>query len=517
MKKILITYLLLILTSFSFAQQIEKEQDSLPTSLRLFYEIDFSGAVRLYKQMIRFAPQNPVFYYKLGFAYLNTKGKADSALYYLTKAQEYFKPKYRDQINRYSLAYYRAYAFLLSGQIDSAARLIENLLRETRLPNSFLRLVQQMHDSLDARVKDVIKITNLGPNINTNYTEHSPVFDKKNNMLLFTSRRPVGKHSILYKDGQYDENIFYSKYNPRFKTWSLAQIVPQIDTIYNQATCSFNPDNNIVIIYKDEGAGNLYWGKLINGQWSTLHKFPRPINTGNEETHASITSDGKMLYFAAFRPDGFGGTDIWMSKLLPDGSWSRPINLGPNINTAANEDAPYITPDGKYLYFSSTGHNTLGGYDIFMSEKDDFGMWNAPQNLGYPINTVYDDIFFYPVDSATAFFASNRPGGYGHADIYKVEYLLLKKNYQINICYLKGFQRYQNVTVQIADYVTGKTFIARPNEAGKFIFVTQPNHKYKITILNPEGQTLYQEIITSNNPDYKLYRHINIDKSGSKR
>ncbi len=512
MRKIILIYILALFTIFSYAQQ-STEQDSLPTSIRLFYDIDFSHSIRFYKQLLRFNPYNPVFYYKLGFAYLNTEGKADSALINFNKAYELYKPKYRDQINRYSLRFYKAYAFLLSKQLDSAARLLQQIRYNKDLPTHFRGLAGKLNDTLDSIVKQQIKISNLGPNINTKYTEHSPIYDVKNNMLLFTSRRKINKYSRKLRDGQYDENIFMSYYNPKTQTWSKAKPIPQIDTIANEASCSFNPDNNIVIIYKDDSYGSLYWGKLINGRWSALHKFPRPINTLNSETHGTITSDGKILYFASDRPEGFGGTDIWMSKLNSDGTWSKPINLGPNINTAGDEDAPFITPDGKHLYFSSTGHNSLGGYDIFVSVKDEFGTWNQAQNLGYPINTIFDDIFFYPVDSVTAFFASNRPGTYGFTDIYKAVYLPLKKDYQINICYLEGFDSHDNITVKISDFFSGETFIAHPNESGKFIFVTQPAHKYKITIENTQGKTIYQEIITSNSSKYKLYREISLNKN----
>ena len=515
MKRFLLTYLLLTLIFFSsHAQNQGGEQDSLPTAFRIFYEIDFSHSVVFYKKMIAFDPKNPVFYYKLGFAYLNIKGKADSAVYYLTRALQLYRHKYHDQINRYALNFYRAYAFYLNNQIDSAIRIVQNLQQHFELPEQFIQLVNNLNDSIDLTLSDVIRVQNLGSNINSQYTEHSPVFDKYNNQLLFTSRRPApNRVSHIYRDGQYDENIYISKYNPQTNTWSPAQMWKQIDTIYNQATCSFNPDNKIIIIYKDEGGGNLYWSKLINERWTALHKFPRPINTGYEETHGSISSDGKILYFAAYRPDGFGGKDIWMSKLLPDGTWSKPINLGPNVNTAGDEDAPYITPDGRHLYFSSTGHNSLGGYDIFVVEKDEFGSWDAPQNLGYPINTIYDDIFFYPVDSATAYFASNRPGGFGHGDIYRVDYLNLKKDYQINICYLKGFNTYRNVIVKIADYLTGETYIARPNQTGKFIFVTKPDHTYRILIESPQGQTLYNEIINTKTNSFKNLREIKLTKT----
>ena len=446
--------------------------------------------------MILFDPQNPNYYYKLGIAYLHTKGKADSALISFKQTEELFKPKYRKLISKFALSFYKAYSFYLTNQSDSAIRILQRLYQTTHLPNEFLSIVGQLIDSIDAQKRQYIQITNLGENINSKYTEHSPIFDLDNNLILFTSRRKLNNRSKVLKDKQYDENVFFSKYNPLNNTWTKAQPVKSLDTIYNEATCSFNPDNNIVILYKDDGGGNLYWTKLVNGRWTKIHKFPRPINTANSENHGTITSNGRIIYFSSDRPDGFGGMDIWMSKLLDDGTWTKPINLGPNINTAADEDAPYITPDGRYLYFASTGHNSIGGYDIFVSEKDEFGFWGTPLNLGYPINTIFDDIFFYRVDSSTAFFASNRPGGFGNADIYKIEFNYLKKDFLVNIYFTEGFNKPNNLLVKIKDNLTGKEYFAKPNEKGKFIFLTKPYHQYSLLIQNPlSGQILYKEHI----------------------
>ena len=513
MKKILAFYIISLFPLLLHSQTIDSRQDSLPTSLRLFYNIDFSGAVRLYKQMINFDPTNPEYYYKLGIAYLHTEGKADSAIMEFKQAEELFKPRYRKRISRFALRFYKAYSFYLTNNLDSAVRILQRLYQTDYLPDEFLLIVADLLDSIQNKVSNSVKITNLDKNVNSLYTEHSPIFDKDNQILLFTSRRKLNSKSIRYKDEQYDENIYYSTYNPMIDQWSGAQPVKVLDTLFNEASCSLNPDNKIAIIYKDEAGGNLYWAKLINGRWTRLHKFPKPINTSYSENHGTITSDGRILYFSSDRPEGFGGMDIWMSKLLDDGTWTKPINLGPNINTAGDEDAPYITPDGRHLYFASTGHNSIGDYDIFVSELDEFGTWGPAQNLGYPVNTIFDDIFFYPVDSSTAFFASNRPGGYGSADIYKVEFNYLKKDYLVNICYLEGFNKPKNLIVKIKDLITGKEYFARPNEKGKFIFITQPYHEYHLLIQNTyNGQTLYKENINITNPQTLLRRQINLNQ-----
>ncbi|MBK8653061.1 MAG: PD40 domain-containing protein [Haliscomenobacter sp.] len=144
-------------------------------------------------------------------------------------------------------------------------------------------------------------------------------------------------------------------------------------------------------------------------------------NTDQWESQAAISCDGSTLFFASNRPEGQGGTDIWTSNKLPGGEWSNPVNLGPQINTPLDEEAPFISNDGTALYFSSTGHLGIGDQDIFVSFKDQHGNWTTPMNLGPKINTPHRELGFYlSADGKTGYFASDRPGG-GGMDIYRVE------------------------------------------------------------------------------------------------
>ncbi|HQD35445.1 MAG TPA: OmpA family protein, partial [Bacteroidales bacterium] len=168
----------------------------------------------------------------------------------------------------------------------------------------------------------------------------------------------------------------------------------------------------------DKGNGDIYYSELNNnGKWSILKEFP-VINSQYRETHASLSPDGKTLYFTSDRPGGYGGLDIWKTELGENG-WLEPENLGPIINTKYNEDAPFILPDGVTLYFSSQGHENMGGYDIFFTNLTEDGFWNPPTNIGYPINSPDNDVFYYPSpDEKYAFFSSADIKGYGDQDLY---------------------------------------------------------------------------------------------------
>ncbi|NJM15669.1 MAG: hypothetical protein HC896_10140 [Bacteroidales bacterium] len=153
-----------------------------------------------------------------------------------------------------------------------------------------------------------------------------------------------------------------------------------------------------------------------------LVKLNENINTKYWESYASVSDDGKTLYFTSNRPGGYGELDIYKSVLGKDGQWGLAMNLGPAINTKYNDDAPVITSNGQLLYFSSLGHGTTGGYDIFFSEKDNMGIWKKPVNIGYPINTTDDNLYFYPFSNGNfGLFAAVDEKGFGRFDIMQVE------------------------------------------------------------------------------------------------
>ena len=147
------------------------------------------------------------------------------------------------------------------------------------------------------------------------------------------------------------------------------------------------------------------------------------INTKYWESHAFVTEDGMHLVFASDRPGGFGGLDLYISHKA-DGDWGPAVNLGPEINTQFNEDRPFLMKNGKLLFFSSQGHQNIGGYDIFRSEIQSNGLWSRPENMGYPFNTPDDNIFFMPVGDGKSGYYSvlKETAGYGREDIYRITF-----------------------------------------------------------------------------------------------
>ena len=274
-----------------------------------------------------------------------------------------------------------------------------------------------------------IKIENVGENINTIYPEYSPIITLDMKTLYFTSRREGSTGDKKDAKGLYYEDVYYSTLGSDNKWTSAKHIGGKINTIGHEATISISPDGKTILLYRDDkGDGNIYYSELLeSNEWSKPEKFPEPINSKYWETHACFSPDMKSIYFVSNRPGGFGGRDIWVSEKIK-GRWSEPENLGPTINTPLDEDSPYMLPDGMTLYFSSQGHENMGGFDIFVTTLSEDGFWSTPENMGYPVNTTEDDIFYVPTpDEKHAYYSSAKNYGIGGQDIYYMTIVKAKK------------------------------------------------------------------------------------------
>lgn len=288
--------------------------------------------------------------------------------------------------------------------------LIDQRLREARYGVSYLA------DPTNAQVR------NLGEVINSEYGDYAPVITADESMLIFTSRRKgsTGK-GIDPEDNLFYEDIYFS--TQKKGEWTEPKdIGKNINTKFHEASIGLSPKGQTLFIYKDENNGDIYSSEQTKkADWSAPVRMGGNINSRFREPSISITDDGNTIYFSSDRPGGFGGLDIYVSKKDDKGNWSDPVNLGAGINTPEDEDSPFIHFDAKTLYFSSKGHRSMGGYDIFFSELIN-EQWTEPKNLGYPINTPQDDIHFVlSADYKTGYYASAKDDTYGDKDIYEVK------------------------------------------------------------------------------------------------
>ncbi|MDF2450227.1 MAG: ompA [Bacteroidota bacterium] len=317
----------------------------------------------------------------------------------------------------------------------------------------------------------VTKITNIGAPINTAGSEYTPVFPSDESFMVFTYRgeKSMGGKQTLpnridMKHGVYFEDVMMSVKDLN-GNWTEPQPINAINTNGHDAVVHISHDGQRLFIYRNVGigSGDIYMSKLDGLNWSAPEKV-KGINSNYWEGSVCLSPDEKTIYFSSDRQGGYGGRDIYSANLLADGSWGNVKNMGPSINTTFDEDAPFIHSDGRTLFFASTGHNTIGGYDIFKSELKD-GKWTAPYNVGKPVNTTQDDKFYIvSSDGERGYYSSEKKDGKGQQDIYIVEPGLFGK--PTTLVMVAGQVTFDNAPVKANIFVRSK--LNRKDFSGTF-------------------------------------------------
>jgi hypothetical protein len=455
-----------------------------------FINQNYTAALALYIRLDSMESGNANINFKIGFCYLNAPTYKVKSIPYLEFAIKNITYRYGEgDINEkqapFVSYYYLAKAYHLNYEFDKAIAMYEKYKTELGTGKKVADEIAEVdHDIETCNFgKELIKtpkaviIENLGENINSKYPDYSPVISLDEKTIMFTSRRAGGTSDTTDVDGRYFEDIYTSTYSDDNEMWKEAvSIGPNINTVDHEAVVNLSADGHKLLIYKDDGGnGNIYVSTLNGEEWGIPEYIERPINSSSWESHACYTSDNRILYFVSDRPGGYGGRDIYKCLKLPNGDWGPAENLGNVINTKYDEDAVFIHPDGKQIFFSSKGHNSMGGFDIFTSIiNGENGYWSIPENYGYPINTPDDDIFLVTsADGRHAYFSSDKEGGFGDKDIYIIKY---PEHGPANITLLLGNiinntkQSIKNNSICIIDVAKNDTIqqLTANNVTGKF-------------------------------------------------
>ncbi len=430
LKHYLFVFTALICGSVVFGQSAE---DKYKQADDFMNDGNYYKAIAIYQDLLTGAPNNANLNFKMGYCYLNTSIDKIKAIPYLEFASRYINENFnpnsiKEEGSPIEVLLFLGKAYHVNYRFDDAERTFLQL--KSRLGADDKDLIKEIDHDLSAcqvarqlmRSPVEMTVSNMGPNINSPYSEHSPVINGDESMLVFTSKREGNTGNNQMDDGQYFEDIYFSIFDGKNFT-KAAKVGTTINTPGHDASVALSFDGTMLFIYRDDnGDGNLYFSNRNGNDWSTPEKFPEPINSKYRETHASMSIDQSVVYFTSNRKGGYGGLDIYRVKKLPNGKWSKAQNLGPQINTAYDEEGPYLHPDGTSLFFASKGHNTMGGYDIFVSYIDDDEKWSVPANLGYPINTPDDNIYYIPsVDGRRAYYASYSNNSLGNYDIFRID------------------------------------------------------------------------------------------------
>ncbi len=386
---------------------------------RLISKSDYIKSIPFFKEATNLDPENAWYQYLLGKAYFEGD-RPQEALPYLIKAYNLDRSVHSD------LEFYLARSMHFNHLFEEAI---------THYRSDMQRYEEGSVDYMDSEMRikqcqnapDVVenakyyKVENLGEYVNSEYPEYAATFSDNYSYMIFTSRRPRKVKQIAerrYHVRDVNEEVYEAtKVDGQWtKTKLFSRPIPQVT---HDASIAMSEDGSSLLYYVARRNGDIYVSYNEDGKWSKRESIGENINTRDyNEPHAYLTDGGETLIWVSDKEGGKGLKDIYVSKKNESGEWGEGVGIGDDINTEYDEDAPYVTPDGQYLYFSSRGHNSMGGYDLFRCKREGSG-WGKPENLGYPINSVGDDIYFIQENGTEGFFySSDRPGGFGEKDIY---------------------------------------------------------------------------------------------------
>ena len=461
---------------------------------------NYRQALPILLEMYEMDKKNANTAFTIGNCYMNTQNEKPRAIPYFEAAKEKLTVEYRvgdykekdapvEVIRFLGQAYHVNYEFDKALEEYKTYRDILNK-NNTEYWEAVTHEIRMSRNAIDFISKPVNVLIESADILNTEYSEYRPKVNAEETFLYFTSRRK-GISDLLDDEGKYFEDIYYSvKENGEWT--NPVRMSDSINTDSHDACLYLSPDGQMMYVYQFEGGadagGSIYESRLVGKEWTKPEKLIADINSRYWETDASLNTSGNIIFFTSDRPGGNGedNRDIWMMKKLPTGAWAKIQPLPASINTPYDEESPYLHPDGKTLYFSSKGHNSMGGYDVFSTELLEDGTWSEVTNLGYPVNTTGDDVFYFPsVDGKRAYFSSYREGGKGEQDIYIMTY---EKAESRGLSIYKGVSKdeegnvIKDLVINIVDINTGENLGEyRPNkETGKFLFVLEAGKAHEI-------------------------------------
>lgn len=526
--RILFLFLNLIIASTLLSQRTEQElTEFINTSSKatlvkessfLIMEGYYFDAERIIDKLLTIDPQSYNYNYRKGYVMMFSRDAYKEATPYFEKAAQKTRKNFdiysaREKAASVDAIYYLGVCYHYQGRTDKAITQFNLFKEKSSKQSEFVRYadlrIKQCENakSLEAAKKTGVVLKNLGGNVNSENSDYCASYSLDGSALFYTSRRPWGGDtSVVFKDlkgNQYLEDIYTSRIdkNSAFqKPERLGFNTPG----NNEAVIAVIPNENMIFTFSEEtGYGDIYYSKLEGNVFAKPTIFDVPgLNSEFWEAHAFITQNGSKMYFSSERTGGYGGRDLYEMEKLSNGEWSAPKNMGPGINSEFDEDSPFVSADGKYFFFASNGPKSMGGFDIMYAAKTSNGSWSESVNLGTPMNSFYDDIYYSATETGDAGnLSSSRPKGFGRIDIYEVQnnYVGLE-----DLSFLKakivtsdGSDIPENFRVVVTcldcDEPSEKIFFPRKSD-GKAITGLQPCKTYEISYqLGDDHKEIYKE------------------------
>ncbi len=422
MKRLFIAIaLLLLIGPVAICQEAVSPDESLENGNFFYEREDYVEAVFHFLKLAGTGYENANIQFKIGNSYLNIHGEEFKAIPFLEKAIENMSDKYKRRSPTETTApeyalFYLGNAYRINNQLNKALDTYNAFMEIPGFENKFnFNLVDNQIRACEKAkiIQDIpinADITNIGPPINSETANYSPVISSDETVLVYLSEQKFYNAILLARKEK--------------GTWTGPEnITPQVGSDGDVLPSSISADKQEIYLVKGEDdARDIYYTRFDGTFWTKMEPLNSEINSPRAETHACISPDGQTLYFTSNRRGGIGGLDVYKSTRQVDGDWGPAENLGPVINSEFDEETPFVSADESILYFSSQNHYNMGGFDVFYSILDNSGNWGTPINIGYPVNTTGDDLFYSPVGNGTiGYMAMIKPGGSGKEDIYRIE------------------------------------------------------------------------------------------------
>ncbi len=459
---------------------------------------NYMDALPLYEELVKEEPNNVEYNYRLGLCYFNSNKDVLKCIPYFETARRNFTDKTMEP----DLYLWLGFAYHSSNKFEKAIECYTTLKEMLLLDKEGKIHIAELEEEIEKCKKGIlfrenpsfVLIENMGTAINSEYPDYAPVISADEKIMMFTSKRKGSTGGKLDEDKFYYEDVYVSK--KKDVDWRNARLLDsvnmqirseasnknRINTKTHDASITLSADGKKLYIYR---LNDIWVSDLQNSNWSKPEKLNELIDAKkSHEPSVSLTMDDNILYFVSERSGGYGGKDIYRSVKQTDGTWGEPVNLGDVINTPYDEDAPFIDVETNSLYFSSEGHENIGGFDVFKSTIKE-GKFSTPENLGFPINTGADDIFYVMNHSKEkAYITSIRENGIGNYDIYEIVFLdkvKVRTNYLV-----QNKTRFPNITSSIAlkDLKLGTTDSLK-NSSGELAY--RLNENYQLSLKNTKG------------------------------
>lgn len=518
-----ITLLFILFTMFSvpatYAQKGDKKKGKITYKMKMhearhqfLTERNVRGALNIYRELKESFTNDAMINYRMGECYIELK-KYELAVEYFQNARKLDDKIEGDVEFRLGFAYHK------NGQLDKSLEAYNKYVATAKKKDIEYNELDNKIASVNYAIKMIanpvdVKIENLGKNINSRGGDYSPSISADGSTMIFTSRRADTKGGGVDKKGdfKYFEDIYISDWDSADSQWGKARpIEGKLNTEGHDASLSISPDGQKIYIYRNDGKvyiGDIFVSKKrkSSGTWGTPKALEKPINTSYFESSACLSADGNKLFFVSERQGKKNGAqgrgDIYVVEKISKTQWGEPKNLGPIINTSGDEISVFIHPDGKTLFFSSDGHLTMGGLDIFMSKLQDDGTWSKPENLGYPINTILDDVHFtLNLDGTMAYYSAVKEEGRGERDIYKIDmsnYPILNEGVAISLTILKGTIKSGDdaivAEITFKDETGNEVAKTIANNDGDYFITLAGGKKYTLTIKADGYKEMTKEI-----------------------